>query len=79
MSYKEKYEKLLKEFEQYKKESIKWSIDDFLEYEMDDGWSITEEQAQKALEHMIKHHDASEGISWNDVEYYYKKYGTYER
>ena len=78
MSYKEKYEKLLKEFEQYKKESIKWSIADFLEYEMDDGWSITEEQAQKALEQMIKQHNALEGITWYDLEYYYKEYGTYK-
>lgn len=78
MNYKEKYEELLKEFEQYKKESIKWNIEDFLEYEMDEGWSITEEQAQKALEHMIRQHNASEGITWDEVKFYYKEYGTYE-
>lgn len=78
MDYKQKYEELLDEFEQYKKESIKWHKDDFLYLEMNDGWSITEEQAQDALEDMIYHHDANEGINWNTIEYYYQKHGTKE-
>jgi hypothetical protein len=28
------------------------------------------------LEDMIKLHDASYGISWNDVAYYIEEYGT---
>lgn len=74
----EKILKLTEEFEQYKKESIKWNIEDFLEYEMDDGWHITKEQAQKALEHMIREHNFSEGITWDEIEYYYQEYGTYK-
>lgn len=73
--WKTKYDKLKAEFEQYKKESIKWSIEDFLGQEME-GWTITEEQAQDALEHMISKHDATIGINWDTVDYYYKQYGT---
>ena len=75
-SWKQKYEALLSEFEQYKKESIKWDVIDFLCLEMDDGWSITEEQAQKALEDMIRRHDCNDGVTWETVEYYYTQYGT---
>jgi hypothetical protein len=71
-----KFEKLQKEFEQYKKESISWSKDDFLSYYMGDGWSITEDQAQDALEEMIYRHDANDGINWNTIGYYYQQYGT---
>jgi len=56
--------------------SIHWSIDDFLNYEMSSEWIITEEQAREALKDMIDHHDASIGITWDTVEYYYQKYGT---
>ncbi len=76
MDYKQKYEELLDEFEQYQKESIKWSKDDFLYLEMNNGWSITEDQAQDALEDMINHHDANEGINWYTIEYYYQKHRT---
>lgn len=78
-NYKEKYEILLKEFEQYKLESIKWSIEDFLSYEMDEGWTITEEQAGLALEEMIRNSDCNYGTTWKDLEYYYEEYGTYDR
>jgi hypothetical protein len=74
MDYKEKYEALMEEFEQYKKESIKWSIQDFLDYECD--YKLTKEQAQIALEEMIRKHDCSSGITWLDLEYYIMKYGT---
>lgn len=63
------------EFEQYKKESIKWSIEDFLEYPQD-KYDITEEQAQDALERMIRKHDANIGITWVTIYYYITKYGT---
>ena len=68
------YSSLLEEYEQYKKESIKWSIEDFTELEVY-GWQITREQAQEALEDMIYHHDACNGVSWDDVEYYLKEHG----
>lgn len=71
--------KITEDFEQYKKESIKWSINDFLSYEMDNGFSITEKQAQLALENMIENHDANYGITWDDLEIYYRKYGKYEK
>jgi hypothetical protein len=74
-NYQEKYEALLKEFEQYKRESIKWSVEDFTWYEHD-KYTINEEQAKMALEMMIHRHDASIGINWNIVEYYLSIYGT---
>lgn len=74
MDYKKAYEELLSEFEQYKNESIKWGVEDFTEYQMD-GISITDEQAQEALERMIYKHDACYGISWETVEYYLSEYG----
>jgi Fe-S cluster assembly iron-binding protein IscA len=66
--------KLAQEFEQYKKESIKWSVEDFTE--TDFGYDITVEQAQEALEEMINKHDASLGINWETVDYYKSVYGT---
>lgn len=64
-----------KEFEQYKKESIKWSILDFWVLEVE-GYEINQEQAQIALEKMIYNHDANEGINWETVNHYYREYGT---
>ena len=66
---------LKEEFEQYKKESVKWGVDDFLHYEKE-GYSITPEDAQKALEEMIAAHDAELGINWEVVNYWYEKYAT---
>ena len=71
----EKYEALLKEFEQYKRESIKWSVEDFTEYDHP-RYTINEDQAQEALERMIRKHDACYGISWETVDYYISEYGT---
>lgn len=68
----EAYIELYEEFEQYKKESIKWGAEDFLEYE---GYSITPEDAQNALEHMIQDHDCQYGINWSTVEYFLSQYG----
>lgn len=61
-----------------KKESIKWSINDLLSYEMDNGFSITEKQAQLALENMIENHDANYGITWTTIENQLETFGTYE-
>lgn len=66
---------LQEEFEQYKKESIKWDVIDFTGMELD-GWEISEEQAQHALEMMIHEHDWEYGITWNTILYYITRYGT---
>lgn len=73
--YKKMYEELKQEFNQYKKESIKWSVEDFTEYNHEE-YTITEEQAQKALECMIRHCDSQFGLSWHDVSYWIEEFGT---
>lgn len=74
-NYKELYEALLAEFEQYKKESIKWSVEDFTEYDQDE-YTINDQQAQIALEDMIRHHDCNYGITWEHVNYFITVHGT---
>lgn len=73
--YKKMYENLLAEFEQYKKESVKWSIEDFttLNTEYDD-LCITQENAQKALEMVIRTHDCDLGITWETIRYVFEEY-----
>ena len=73
--YKKMYEQLKDEFEQYKRESIKWSVDDFTYFEHPTH-TITEEQAEMALDAMIEKHDAGIGINWDVVQYYLEEYGT---
>lgn len=73
--YKSKYEALLEELKQYKNESVKWSVDDFMFYEHQD-YTITMEQAQKALEDMIRKHDPEYGITWLTIEAYIEDFGT---
>tara|TARA_R110000868_G_scaffold99064_3_gene272799 strand:- start:314 stop:550 length:237 start_codon:yes stop_codon:yes gene_type:complete len=75
MSYKKQYEALLKEFEQYKKESIKWGVQDFMLYDHMTH-TINEKQSQEALESMIRNHDATIGISWDTIQYYISEFGT---
>lgn len=72
MTYKQKYDSLLKEFEQYKKEAIKWSVEDFTEY---GGYKISKKKAQECLEDMIHHHDCNIGITWDTIQYYLETYG----
>jgi hypothetical protein len=72
----ENYDKLVEEFEQYKCESIKWSVEDFTMRTQDTGWKITKKNAQLALEDMISHHDAEWGIGWHSIDYFIEKYGT---
>jgi hypothetical protein len=66
--YEQKYNDLLKEFEQYKKESIKWSVEDFTLLAEDMGIKITRERCQVALEDMINYHNPEYGISWITLE-----------
>ena len=82
------YENLKKEFEEYKLESIKWSVEDFTDYEIDVDandepilMDITPENAKRALHHMIRMKDSSDGVTWSHVEYFgelYSKGGEYE-
>lgn len=69
------YKSLSAEFEQYKRESVKWCIEDFTEYDHS-KYTIDADQAQEALERMIYKHDADMGISWYTIEYYISEYGT---
>jgi len=62
-------------FNQYQKESIEWSVEDFTEYKLK-GWKINKKQAQEALENMIHNHDAGIGITWDTIKYYITEYGT---
>lgn len=81
IDYKKEYELLTAEFEQYKKESVKWGIEDFMQTEHSycgKKYTITKEQAQDALERMIYKHDANEGIHWETIKYYIECYGTLE-
>lgn len=74
-SLEKAYIELLERFQQYKRESIKWSVEDLLDYEHRTH-TIGMEDAQEALEDMIKNHDANNGITWNTIDYYIEKYGT---
>lgn len=66
---------LQQEFDQYKRESIKWSVEDFTGEAKNIGYHITEEQAQDALERMIHKHDCELGITWLTIQYYIEEYG----
>jgi len=68
------YYDLLTEYEQSKRESIRWMAEDFMDLE--DDYDITREQAQDALEAMIMNHDANYGITWETVQQYKSRYGT---
>jgi len=69
------YIELSGEFAQYRAESIKWCVEDFLDYDHPTH-TITPEQAQMALEHMINEHDGGIGITWDSVSNYIEMYGT---
>jgi hypothetical protein len=69
------YIELSSEFAQYRAESIKWCVEDFLDYDHPTH-TITPEQAQMALEHMINEHDGGIGITWDSVSNYIEMYGT---
>jgi hypothetical protein len=73
-NYKKMYEDLFQAFEQYKKESIKWSVEDFTDYDHPTH-TISRLQAQDALRHMIRNHDAEHGITWADISYHIELFG----
>jgi hypothetical protein len=80
------YIKLQQEFNQYKKESAQWSIEDFAEmacqkegvyYNGEDPSTLKgklkiydPDKFQAALENMIAHHDAEIGITWDTIDAY---------
>ena len=72
VSYKIKLNKLENEFEQYKKESIKWGAEDFIlcGQNFDPPIEISEKMAQYYLELMIEQHDCNNGITWSTVQDY---------
>ena len=70
----ERYEALQKEFDQYQKESIKWSIDDLIGTASRNGQILTREKAQEALERMIHKHDPMIGITWDTIDIYASDY-----
>jgi len=61
--------------QKHKSESITWSIEDFTDMAKEMNYVISEDRAREALEHMISHHDASIGITWNTIDYYVREYG----
>lgn len=71
------YSTLESDFDEWKKQSVKWGIEDFLTMNEDESeYEITAERAKEALEHMINKHDAEMGITWTTVEHYYREYRT---
>jgi hypothetical protein len=66
--------KLEEEFEQYKRESIKWSWEDFVERAKDTGYKCSRKEAQTLLEEMIRKHDCEIGITWFTLDYYLQTY-----
>jgi len=65
---------IIDEYEQKFKGCICWSIDDMIQEAREEGWELSEDDAQAALEEMIDDHDANNGINWNTVSYYINKY-----
>jgi hypothetical protein len=74
-NWKEEFLHLQMQYEKYRKESIKWDVEDFIYYDLE-GYTMDLEQSEAALQDMINNHDAEDGITWNTVEYYITKYGT---
>ena len=74
-NWKEEFLHLQMQFEEYRRQSIKWDVEDFIYYDLE-GYTMDLEQSEAALQDMIKNHDAEYGITWNTVEYYITKYGT---
>ena len=58
------------DFEQYRKESVKWSVCDFIGRSEELGVKITTDEAQILLEVMISDHDAGTGVNWHTLDYY---------
>lgn len=66
---------LSEEFAQYRREAIWWMVEDFLDYPHPTH-TITPEEAQVALEDMVRNHDPHVGITWKTVANYIEEYGS---
>ena len=64
------YETFRAYHEQYEKESIKWSAEDFVNQGEIIDIEISEENAQLYLERMIEKHDCNFGITWSTIGEY---------
>lgn len=69
------YIAMVDEFAQYRRESIKWSAEDLVDYPHPTH-TISMEQAQTALINMVHNHDPEIGITWLTIAEYVEKYGT---
>lgn len=65
---------ILDEYEERMRGAIEWSKDDMIYQASQEGWEITEDNAQIALEEMIEEYDASLGITWETVAAFISKY-----
>jgi hypothetical protein len=65
---------ILDEYEEKMVGAIRWSTDDMIHQAAQEGWQLSDGDAQAALEEMINDHDANYGITWDTVHYYINKY-----
>lgn len=72
---KSKLTKLERKHEQYKRESIKWGVGDFMGRAKDTGYTISRAKAQDSLEEMIRRHDCNFGITWDTLDFYIQQNG----
>jgi hypothetical protein len=68
--------KLSEQFTQYKKEIIKWGVEDVLHQAEIIGYFISNAQAQEVLEEVIDNHDSSYGIGWDTFSHYIQDTGV---
>lgn len=65
---------ILDEYEEKMVGAIRWATDDMIAQATGEGWELSEEDAQTALEDMISHHDCNLGITWETIHYYISQY-----
>lgn len=66
--------KILDEYEKKMKGAVCWAPEDMIHMAKTEGWELSEDDAQEALEEMIDEHDCSVGITWETVSFYIDKY-----
>jgi len=69
------YDELEQRFEDYKKRSVSWCVEDIIYQAQEMGYRISLENAEEALYRMIEKHDAKMGISWTTVTHFVMEYG----
>ena len=73
---KAKIKLLEQQMRELRENAIIWGVEDFFSRAEDVGYIITEDQAAMALDDMMQHHDANNGICWDTVDYYLTQYGV---